>query len=270
MSYPPVKNLFMKNVSLQNISSKAKVVLTGFISIALLSGCSETDSSADQTTNDNTIAQAVASASRSEEHTARDANRSPAEVLALSGIKEGDTVIEFAGIGQYYTTMLSDIVGPEGEVHIYDLPYTERFGGETARAFVEAHPNTTYHQEDYNGAEFPSEVDVVFNVLYYHDLQPNEIDIPLLNDKLLTALKPGGRFLVIDHKAEDGSGWRDAGTIHRMETDVIKQEVMAAGFELEIDSDLLAHPEDDRKQMVFGETIRGVTDRALFVFRKPE
>ena len=44
----------------------------------------------------------------------------------------------------------------------------------------------------------------------------------------------------------------------------------AAGFELEVDSDLLAHPEDDRTEMVFTEGLRGLTDRALFVFKKPE
>jgi predicted methyltransferase len=215
------------------------------------------------------IRRAVESSKRPDDHRERDVNRKPAEVLALSGIEEGDHVIELAAFGHYYTTMLVEAVGPEGRVDMYDLPYTERFGGEGARAFVAEHPNTAYHLEHYNEVEFPENVDAVFNVLYYHDLQPNEIDTADLNAKLYDALKPGGLYLIVDHKAEDGSGWRDAATIHRMGVETIIEEVTAAGFELAVDSDLLAHPEDDRTQMVFTPGTRGGTDRAVLVFRKP-
>jgi predicted methyltransferase len=122
---------------------------------------------------------------------------------------------------------------------------------------------------DYNEAEFPDDVDVVFNILYYHDLGPQEIDTATMNAKLFESLKSGGAYVIVDHKAEDGSGWRDAGTIHRMGVETIVDEVTAAGFELEIDSDLLANPDDPRTEMVFSPGTRGATDRALFVFRKP-
>ena len=107
-------------------------------------------------------------------------------------------------------------------------------------------------------------------VLYYHDLKPQGIDTAAFNRKIFDALKPGGIYLVIDHKAEDGSGWRDAATIHRMGVDTIKQEVLAAGFELALDSDLLANPADDRSKMVFAPGTRGTTDQAFFIFRKPD
>ncbi len=213
---------------------------------------------------------AVESPARTDEHRARDPNRLPAEVLTLSGIQPGDHIIELAGIGLYYTTMLAEAVGVGGRVDVFDLPYTERFGGEAARAFVADRPNVSYNLADYNTASLPRNVDAVFNVLYYHDLVPQEIDTAAFNAKLLDALKPGGIYLVIDHKAEDGSGWRDASTIHRMGVETIVEEVTAAGFELVIDSDLLANPDDDRTQMVFTPGTRGATDRALFVFRKPE
>ena len=187
----------------------------------------------------------------------------------MSGIEEGDRIIEIAGFGQYFTEMLSVAVGPSGMIDVYDLPYTERFAGEASRAFDAAHDNVVYHQEDYNTASFPQNVDSVWNVLYYHDLQPNDIDTAAMNAKILAALKPGGIYLVIDHKAEDGSGWRDAATIHRMGVDTIKQEVTAAGFELAVESDLLANPADDRTQMVFAPGTRGTTDQAFFIFRKP-
>jgi predicted methyltransferase len=215
------------------------------------------------------IRRAIASPERPAEQSARDFNRKPAETLMLAGIEPGDHVIEIAGFGQYYTMLLAEAVGPEGHIDVYDLPYTERFAGEASRAFAAAHPNVTYHQEDYNAVELPQNVDAVLNILYYHDLQPNNIDTAAMNAKLLAALKPGGIHLVVDHKAEDGSGWRDAATIHRMGVETIREEVTAAGFELALESDLLANPDDDRTQMVFTPGVRGHTDQAVFVFRKP-
>ena len=215
------------------------------------------------------VRRAVESQDRSAEQRARDYHRKPAEILTLSGIEEGDRIIEIAAFGQYFTTMLLAAIGPTGHVDMYDLPYTEGFAGPASREFDAKYANAVYHQESYNDAALPQNVDSVWNVLYYHDLQPQGIDTAALNRKILAALNPGGIYLVIDHKAEDGSGWRDAGTIHRMGVDTIKQEVLAAGFDLALESDLLANPADDRTKMVFAPGTRGTTDQAFFIFRKP-
>lgn len=216
------------------------------------------------------IRAAIESSERSDAEKARDSSRRPAEVLTMSGIKPGDHVIEIAGIGQYYTKILSAVVGPEGKVDVYDLPYTERFAGEPSRAFAAAHANTNYHLENYDDSSFPQGIDVVFNMLYYHDLVLQKIDRPKMNAKLLAALKPGGTYVIEDNKAEDGSGERDVQSLHRMDTEIIRQELLSAGFELAEDSDMFANPEDDRTWMVFTQGKRGTQDRALFVFRKPE
>ncbi len=215
------------------------------------------------------IKHAVELPSRSAQQKARDANRKPAEVLTLSGVKPGDRVVEFASFGQYYTTMLSDILGPKGMVYMYDLPYTEKRAGEASRAFVAAHPNARYEVVDYNTLKLPQNVDIVFNVLYYHDLPLNNIDTASLNARIFEALKPGGIFFVIDHNAAPGSGMHDTKALHRIDPEVIKKEVTAAGFELIEESKLLAHPEDDHTKMVFTPGVRGVTDRTIFKFRKP-
>jgi len=216
------------------------------------------------------IRKAIESQERTDAEKARDSSRRPAEVLMLSGIKLGDHIIEIAGVGQYYTRILSAVVGPEGKVDVYDLPYTERFAGEASRAFATAHPNTTYHQEDYNNSTFPQDVDVVFNMLYYHDLILQKIDTAKMNAKMLAALKPGSAYVVEEHKAADGSGTRDVEKLHRIDVQIVKNELLAAGFELAADSPILVHPEDDRTWMVFTPGQRGTTDRALFIFRKPK
>lgn len=213
---------------------------------------------------------AVESDTRPEADRERDAARKPAEVLTLSGVEPGDRVIEIAGFGNYYTRMLSAIVGDDGTVAMYDLPYTGGRAGGASATFVQDHPNTEYHLGDYNNVVFPDDVDVAFNILYYHDLglQPG-LDRAVMNRKIYDALKPGGVYVIVDHKAEDGSGWRDTERLHRVGVEVIVDEVTAAGFELETSSDLLANPDDERTAMVFAPGTRGATDRALFVFRKP-
>lgn len=215
------------------------------------------------------IREAVESPGRSTEHKDRDANRKPAEVLTLSGVKPGDRVIEFASFGQYFTTLISDVVGPKGAVYMYDLPYTEQRAGAASRAFVAAHPNSKYELVDYNTLKLPANVDIVFNVLYYHDLPLNEIDTASLNKRIFESLKPGGVFFVIDHNAAPGSGTRDTKKLHRIDPAIIRQEVTAAGFELVEESKLLAHPGDDHTQMVFAPGLRGLTDQSIFKFRKP-
>lgn len=215
------------------------------------------------------IQNAVKSPGRDKAMTDRDADRKPAELLALSGVKPGDKVVEFAAFGLYFTTMLSNIVGPNGSVLMVDLPYTEARNGQTARDFVSKHANTRYEVVDYNVVNLPDNVDVVFNVLYYHDLPLNNVDTAALNAKVLKALKPGGVYFIVDHNAKPGSGTTFTKDLHRIDPAVIKQEVQAAGFELVEDSKLLANPEDDHSWMVFSPGKRGTTDQAVLKFRKP-
>jgi predicted methyltransferase len=216
------------------------------------------------------IRRAVESRERTAQERARDAGRKPAEIMTLAGIRAGDRVVEFASFGNYYTKMLVEAVGDRGHVYMVDMPWTDRFGGQAARAFDSAHANATYTQVDYNEMNLPSNVDVAMMVLFYHDLVQGDVDTADMNRRIFAALKPGGTFLVVDHEADSGAGWRDAATLHRIDTGVIRNEVGAAGFELAVDSDLLANPNDDHKLNMRDPAIRGNTDRAVLVFRKPD
>jgi predicted methyltransferase len=131
------------------------------------------------------------------------------------------------------------------------------------------YPNVSYTLADYADASFPQNVDMVFFVNHYHDMGPWGVDTATLNAKVFGALKRGGRYVVIDHKAPDGTGWSTTEATHRIDAQAIVDEVTAAGFELDVNSDLLAHPEDARTTPIFSPDIRGKTDRAVFIFRKP-
>ena len=114
------------------------------------------------------------------------------------------------------------------------------------------------------------EFDVVLFFLFYHDLFWQKTDRAAFNASVLDALEPGGIFAVSDHRAEAGSGARDVESLHRGDAEQIKAEILAAGFELVAESDLLANPEDPRTKNVFKKGVRGKTDRFLYKFRKPE
>src|SRR6187200_1397885 len=52
----------------------------------------------------------------------RDAARRPAAMMAASGLKAGDKVIELAPGSGYVTRLMSRIVGPSGKVYAANLP----------------------------------------------------------------------------------------------------------------------------------------------------
>jgi predicted methyltransferase len=118
----------------------------------------------------------------------------------------------------------------------------------------------------FDEADFPA-ADASYNFLSYHDLPAYGSDTAATNARLFNALRPVGKYLIIDHLAEDESEWRYADTIHRIDKNVIIKEVVAAGFELLTDSPLLAHHEDPRTAGVY--ELRGATDRAVLLFQKP-
>jgi len=217
------------------------------------------------------IKRAIEATGRPAEQKEIDSARKPAETLMLAGLKEGDHIAEITSFGQYYSAILSAAVGPNGKVDLYDMPYMETINDATkkGKAFSDAHANTSYTVVHYNDIKLAPDLDGVYNILYYHDLQPLMVDTAAMNAKIFAALKPGGVYFVIDHQAEAGSGWRDAGTIHRMAKQTIIDEVTAAGFVLATDSDLLANAEDDRSKMVFAPGTRRHTDQAVLLFRKP-
>jgi len=113
--------------------------------------------------------------------------------------------------------------------------------------------------------------DVVFTAQNYHDVHNvPDIDIAAFNKSVFDALEPGGVYIVLDHAAAAGSGGRDTSTLHRIDPDAVKSEVLAAGFVFAGESKVLANAKDDHGAKVFDPAIRGQTDQFIFKFRKPK
>jgi predicted methyltransferase len=84
------------------------------------------------------------------------------------------------------------------------------------------------------------------------------------------ALKPGGVFVVLDHVATAGSGMNGPQRLHRIDPEIVKAEVTAAGFKFDGESKVLANPADDHSKMVLDPAILGKTDQFILRFRKPK
>ena len=123
-----------------------------------------------------------------------------------------------------------------------------------------------------NATALPSGLDAVFIRQNYHDLYDKFMgpaDVPAFNKAVYGALKPGGRFVIIDHSAPDGSGLADTDTTHRIDAAVVKKDMAAAGFRFVGESNALRNPADDRTKLVFDPSVRGKTDQFVYVFQRP-
>ena len=241
------------------------------IAVGLLSSCSSAPPAEPSAPRkQHVVEDTPAPASRPEEDVKRDADRKPQQVMDFFGITPGQTVVELMAGGGYYVELLSQRVGPAGKVFAHNSPFVLKRFAEAPITDRLARPglsNATRLDTELDDPKLPSGLDAVMIVLFYHDTYWQGVDRPKMNAAIFAALKPGGVYGVIDHYAENGSRDRDVETLHRVDAELVKAEILAAGFELDAESDLLRHPEDDRTTNVF--RMRGKTDRFVFRFRRP-
>jgi predicted methyltransferase len=225
------------------------------------------------------ISAAVADANRPETDKERDANRKPAETLAFAGVRPGDRVAELLPGAGYFTRLFSKIVGAGG--HVYALvpapsptapaDALDRAARVKAIAADPHYSNVSVVVEPFSQLKAPEPVDLVWTSQNYHDIHnfPG-VDVGVFNQLVFDALKPGGTYLVLDHAAEPGSGARDTSTLHRIDAETVKKEVLAAGFVFVGGSDLLRQADDPHTVKVFDPSVRGKTDQFILKFRKPK
>lgn len=223
------------------------------------------------------VSDAVADPSRGDDRN-NDARRKVGELVAFSGAKPGDHVLELIPGGGYFTRVFSKVVGPKGAVYaVWTKQYDEESHPDSdklrAVAKEPGYGNISVLVQPANALTTPQPVDVVFTSQNYHDyndsfMAPTSVDT--LNKDVFKALKPGGVFIVVDHVAEAGSGMRDTDTMHRIDPAIVKKQVTAAGFEYVGESSVLRNPKDTHKIKVFDPLIRKHTDQFVYKFRKPK
>ena len=216
------------------------------------------------------IAKAVNNPGRAED-AKLDERRHGAELVAFSGVKRGDRVLELVPGSGYFTRIFSKVVGDKGHVYAIVPKPMEKYADKT-KLLPDHYPNVEVLLQPADALTTSKPVDVAFTSQNYHDYPDKFMgptDPAILDRQVFAALKPGGTYIVIDHAAEAGSGLRDTDTLHRIDPAFVKQQVEAAGFEFVGESDVLHNPNDDHKAKVFDPAIRGYTDQFVYKFRKP-
>jgi predicted methyltransferase len=206
-----------------------------------------------------------------------DARRHPAELVGLSGVHSGQRVLDLIPGNGYWTRIFSKIVGPKGKVYaIWPEAYGKLAMGDVAKlkaiAADPGYSNVVVQVQPNIFLTVPEPLDLVWTSQNYHDYGDpfmGKLGTAAFAKMAYRVLRPGGTFVVIDHKSVAGHGTADTDTLHRIDPDTVIKEARAAGFELVGKSDVLLNSKDPLTIPVFDKSIRGHTSQFALKFRKP-
>ena len=202
------------------------------------------------------------------------------ELIRFSGVDTGSTVIDvYPGDGDW-TRLFSGIVGPKGRVYSFVPAEVAHFKNDPVGRMRTLAQEPGRENVEIVSAELVAmpastqPADVLWLHLFYHDLhtelmQAKGATAAQFNRAVYERLKPGGRYIIIDHAAAVGAGTSNAQSLHRIEPASVREEVEAAGFALSAESAMLANKDDSHSIKVFDPSIKGETDRFAYRFVKP-
>ena len=208
-----------------------------------------------------------------------DRQRKVSRVFVFYGIQPGLTVLDLYSDGGYYTAQLSKVVGNSGRI----VAYSER----PDRVLIDSEIENPYADSDFANVEvIPSEsgalnlpagtFDMVLMVQSLHDIYAAgenigraAPDVASVLSEIYRSMRPGAILGIVDHIAERGAPVSTAAALHRIDPELIKRDVLAAGFLFDGESEALRNFSDDYSQPVFDPTVRGRSDRIVYRFRKP-
>lgn len=212
---------------------------------------------------------------RSNKDIERDIQSKGPEIVSLAGIQKGMVVADILGGGGYYSEIISDKVGSSGKVLLHNnkayMPYVEK--ELLARLADNRLPNVERYDRETSALQLGEDkIDAMFFILGYHDIYHTaegwSIDSKSFLTQLSDAVKKGGKLIIVDHSAKEGTNTQDSQKLHRIDENYVIRELKSYGFKLVKSSEILANAEDSRKISPFNPEIRRKTDRFVLIFEK--
>lgn len=156
----------------------------------------------------------------------RAAEEEPDKALAAIGIARGPTVADIGAGAGYMTRRLAALVGPRGKVYANDIQPRML---ELLRKNVEqrhfGNVQTVLGAPD--DPRLPGSIDLALLVDVYHEFsEPRK-----MLDHLRGSLKPDGRLVLVEYRAEDPSV--PIRPEHKMPVEQVKREVEPEGYRLD-------------------------------------
>jgi predicted methyltransferase len=238
-------------------------LLTAAVLISVLTGCA-TSTSHDAAIPAEQYQALVANPIRTDRDRTMDERRHPVELLRFAQVRPGMRALDVVAGGGYTSQLLALAVGPSGKV----WAQTPQVGA-ALKERLAANPQTGFEVvtrpfEDPVPPE-ATQLDLVTLVLNYHDISYLPVDRDLMNRRVFAALKPGGRYVVIDHSALAGTGIAAGKTLHRIEEAFVVAEVQRAGFVFDGEGGFMRNAADKRDQ---SSNLPG-SDKFVLRFVKP-
>jgi len=234
---------------------------------------------ADHHSLEDKIKAALADERRSAADVARDRNRRPLETLTFFRLKDDMQVLELLPGGGWYTSILGPVLEAKGKLYI-------AIGAEGIGAAIAGKPGfgstevisfdgqNLFKRNEGDRRFTPPDIDFGLNrkldlALTFRNMHNfTEDGRANVNKAVLTSLKRGGLYGVIDHTRRHMQGDSDE-VWRRMDPVQMIKELESVGFEF-VDYAKLHYRVDDALRFEVGQkSVTGNTDRFTLLFKKP-
>jgi predicted methyltransferase len=239
--------------------------LFGAAAVALLASCSTTPPPPN-------YAAILAEPDRSDADRNNDKRRHAEELLAFTGVRPGWNVLDMSADAGYSTELLARVTAPNGGVYGQNSADTpaRAMDAYNARAKGPGMKNAIADQRPFDDPAPPGvgPFDLVTFFFAYHDTTyMTNVDRAKMDKAMFNALKPGGYLVVTDYEAVPGAPITTGKQFHRLDEDIEKREIEAAGFKLVDEGMFLRNPADTHDFIIFNAKIP--IDIYVLKFQKP-
>ena len=237
------------------------------------------------------LKEAIESADRTAANMLRDQYRNPYDTLTFFGIEDDMIVVELSPGSGWYTEILANYIHQPGKLIAahYDPQSTSNYYRRSRAGFEKKLASSHMYKDValvnlFGELAAPNSVDAIITFRNLHNWLGSNIDLIFTNS--FRALKPGGIFGVVEHRANDGTTMEVMKKSGYVTEEYAISVAKKHGFELVAKSEINANPLDTKdyengvwtlppslrlkdldkeKYMAIGES-----DRMTLLFRKPE